>query len=412
MTFWILVTLMALTVAALLALSMLRARAAAEPAAAYDLRVYRDQLAGVDRDLARGVIDAADAERIRTEISRRILAADTQMRAEAEGAGQSRRKVGLAALVGAVVIVGGTMTLYSRLGAPGYGDLPLQLRLDIAQANRTDRPGQAEAEARVPPQPALQLEPDYADLLEKLRDTVAQRPDDIQGHMLLAQHEANTGNFQAAYAAKGRVIALLQGDASPQDFTEQAELMIRAAGGYVSPEAEAVLFEALRRDPEYGPARYYWGTMLAQIGRPDLAFNTWARTLQTAPAGTAWGQAIRDQIGELAMRAGVNDYTPPAPPADTASLPGPRREDVEAASEMDAETRAEMIRGMVTRLSTRLATEGGTPQEWGRLIGALAVLGETDRALAILEEARQVYAESADALVLIESAAQKAGLGE
>lgn len=411
MTFWILVTLMALTVAALLALSMLRARVAAEPAAAYDLRVYRDQLAGVDRDLTRGVIDAADAERIRTEISRRILAADAQMRAEADGAGQSRCKAGLAALVGAVVIVGGTMALYSRLGAPGYGDLPLQLRLDIAQANRTDRPGQTEAETRIPAQPAPQLEPGYADLLEKLRDTVAKRPDDIQGHMLLAQHEANTGNFAAAYAAKGRVIALLQGDASPQDFTEQAEMMIRAAGGYVSPEAEAVLFEALRRDPEYGPARYYWGTMLAQIGRPDLAFNTWARTLQTAPAGTAWGQAIRDQIGELAMRAGVTDYTPPAPPVTTA-LPGPRQEDIDAASDMDAQTRAEMIQGMVNRLSTRLATEGGTPQEWGRLIGALAVLGETDRARAILDEARQVYGESADALVLIESAAQKAGLGE
>lgn len=411
MTFWILVTLMALTVAALLALSMLRARVAAEPAAAYDLRVYRDQLAGVDRDLARGVIDAGDAERIRTEISRRILAADAQMRAEVEGGGQSLRKAGLGALLGAVVIVGGTMALYSRLGAPGYGDLPLQLRLDIAEANRTDRPDQGEAEARIPAHPAPQLDPGYAELLGKLRDTVAQRPDDIQGQMLLAQHEANTGNFAAAYAAKGRVIALLQGDASPQDFTEQAEMMIRAAGGYVSPEAEAVLFEALRRDPEYGPARYYWGTMLAQIGRPDLAFNTWARTLQTAPAGTAWGEAIREQIGELAMRAGVNDYTPPAPPADTA-LPGPRQEDVEAASEMDAETRAEMIQGMVKRLSTRLATEGGTPQEWGRLIGALVVLGDTDRARAILDEARQVYGESPEALVLIESAAQKAGLGE
>lgn len=46
-----------------------------------ELAIYRDQLAEVDRDLARGVLDPAEAERTRTEISRRLLAADASARA-------------------------------------------------------------------------------------------------------------------------------------------------------------------------------------------------------------------------------------------------------------------------------------------------------------------------------------------
>ncbi|MBD3765724.1 MAG: c-type cytochrome biogenesis protein CcmI, partial [Rhodobacterales bacterium] len=86
-TFWAAATAMAAAVAGLLALAMLRARAAAEPAAAYDLRVYRDQMAEIDRDLARGVIAPEDAERLRAEIGRRLLDADRALARATGGAG-------------------------------------------------------------------------------------------------------------------------------------------------------------------------------------------------------------------------------------------------------------------------------------------------------------------------------------
>ena len=41
---------------------------------AYNLAVYRDQLAEIERDIARGVLDPGDAEVARAEIGRRILA--------------------------------------------------------------------------------------------------------------------------------------------------------------------------------------------------------------------------------------------------------------------------------------------------------------------------------------------------
>ncbi|MEM9125800.1 MAG: c-type cytochrome biogenesis protein CcmI, partial [Pseudomonadota bacterium] len=90
MTFWVLTFLIALLIAVVLSRTLLRGRKDAGPSAAYDLRVYREQLASVDRDLARGVIGAADADRVRTEISRRILAADAQIQGQEAQTGPSR----------------------------------------------------------------------------------------------------------------------------------------------------------------------------------------------------------------------------------------------------------------------------------------------------------------------------------
>jgi cytochrome c-type biogenesis protein CcmH len=66
---------------------------------------------------------------------------------------------------------------------------------------------------------------------------------------------------------------------------------------------------------------------------------------------------------------------------------------------------------MVDQLSQRLATEGGPPEDWARLIRSLGVLGRRDEAGAILTEARAVHAGDATGLAAIEAAARDAGLG-
>ncbi|PHR85988.1 MAG: c-type cytochrome biogenesis protein CcmI [Moritella sp.] len=292
----------------------------------------------------------------------------------------------------------------------GYGDMPLAYRIAQAQERATDRPSQAQAEAGMPARPAEQLDEGYQTLVEQLRKTARERDNDAQGQALLTQHEANLGNFIAAYQAKQNYIRIMSGDVSAQDFTETAELMVMAAGGYVSPEAEQELRTALTLDGGNGPARYYWGLMLGQIGRPDMAYQIWSETLQTGPANAPWITGIQEQIGDMAYRAGV-DYTPITPsPAQGAPLAGPSAEDVASAQEMTAEDRQGMIRGMVTRLSERLASDGGSPEEWARLIGALGVLGESDQATAIYAEAVQTFAGNDAALALIASSAVQAGI--
>ncbi|MEV8466383.1 c-type cytochrome biogenesis protein CcmI [Fluviibacterium sp. DFM31] len=404
MMFWILTSALALASAVLLALALLRRPQAAPDRAEYDIAVYRDQLKGVERDLARGVITEEVAERTRTEVKRRILEADKARSARvAPGSAPRGATLGLIAVLG-IVLGGGSFAAYLKLGAPGFGDLPLKTRIENARTLRETRPSQSEAEARTEPLTGLpERDPQFVKLVEQLRTTVADRPDDPRGFELLANNEAALGNFTAAHKAQARLIELRGTDATATDYVTWADLMVIATNGYVSPEAEAALNETLKRDPHNGPARYYIGLMHAQTGRPDMAFRIWKPLMEESTPDAPWLPAIRGQIEELAFRAGI-DYRL----AEVAPLAGPSAEDMDAAAEMSPEERMEMIRTMVEGLSERLASEGGTPSEWARLITALGVLGETGRANAIYAESQQVFDGNAPALNELAEAARRA----
>lgn len=406
MVFWAI----SLCLAAIAALTLVRALARDDADdgkdVPHDIRVYRDQLREVDRDLARGVVTEAEAEAIRTEVSRRLLDADKAGKPHEGSGADGRGRPRLASILVALLVVGGGTGLYSLLGQPGYQDLPLDRRIALAEEIRATRPAQADAEATATPAPAQGAEADasYVALIEQLRTAVAERPEDLEGVQLLARHEARLGNFQAAHAAQAQVIALKGGTATAQDFVDHAELLITAAGGYVSPEAEAALAAALLRDPAHHVARYYSGLLAIQTGRPDIGFRLWQRLLADSPEGAPWLPPIQSQIGELAELAGA-DFFP------SALSPGPTSEDVAAAEDMDADAQMAMIEGMVSGLAERLATEGGTPQDWARLIQAYGVLGRTEQARAIWREAQATFpADVVETTIL--GAAQAAGLAQ
>lgn len=405
MLFWIITGCLTLVVVATLVRALLRGSADSRPAAAYDLDVYRDQLKEVERDLERGVVSPADAERAKTEVSRRILAADAALQ-DAQSTTATGRSGPILAALTAVVVVSGAFVLYLQLGAPGYGDLALSDRIEAAQIMREERPDQGAAEASIPDQPPpADTTPDYVALVERLREAVAQRPDDMRGFTLLSQSEARLGNFATAHAAQARVIELKGAEATAADLSEYADLMILAAGGYVSPEAEQVLERTLSMDPTDGPARYYYGLMMAQTGRPDTALRIWDQLLREGPIDAAWIPPIDAQIEDMAMRAGV-DYARPA----MGTGRGPSAADIEAAGDMSPAERMEMIQGMVAGLSDRLATDGGPVEDWAQLISALGVLGERDRAAAIFENAMEVFGTDPAAVDLLNRTADRVGL--
>ncbi len=390
---------------------------AADPDGTADMRLYRGQLAGIDRDRARGVIADDEAGRLRTEIARRLLDADRRVAAAGGSAGPGARWPVAAAVAAAM---GLTVAGYLWLGAPGYPDLPIAERIARAAEIAATRPGQVTAQG---PAPALRDpdSPQDAALIAKLRDAVAARPDDLQGHLLLAEQESALGNAIAAAGAQARAVTLMGDAATARDHAVLSDLYVRAAGGYVSPEAEAAARAALARDAGNGTARFYIGLAEAQTGRPDLAFAIWRDLLESSPPAAPWVPVIRDRIGFLAAASGV-DYAPPDMPqaeaaapgaaAPGAQGPGPTAGDVAAAAGMSPEDRQAMIRGMVQGLADRLATEGGPASDWARLIAALGVLGETDRARAIWTEAKGVFAASPDDLAAVTAAARQAGVAE
>lgn len=408
LSFWLTATVITATVVAILLRAVARgAQSQVSSRAASDVTVYRAQLEEVERDVARGVIGKEDAERVHAEIARRLIAADKAQAAETH----TQRKGPMSVAMGLIAVaVAGSVISYWWLGAPGYGDMALKDRIAFAEEVRQSRPDQAAAEASLPPFVApADMDPRYEELLTQLRATVSQRPDDIQGHILLAQQERRIGNFRDAKEAQRQVLTLKGAAVTAQDLADLGELQVLAAGGYVSPEAEMSLRAALAQDPANGVARYYLGLMLTQTGRPDQAFRIWDGLLRAGPPDAPWIPPIAAQIEDLAQLAGVR-YS--MPEIGGSALRGPSATDVENAQSMSPAERMEMIGGMVAGLSERLATEGGPATDWARLISSLGVLGEQQRAAAIYANAVDVFAGDDAALDLINQAGQDAGVAE
>ncbi len=413
MTFWLIALGMTIAVALLVLLPLIRAGGTPEgPEVDPDMQVYRDQLAEVDNDLARGVMSEDEAQRIRTEVARRLLEAD-KAAAGRRGFRRAPRAVNIAVtIVGIAVVLGGSAALYRWVGSPGYPDLPLAKRDAILAEQRANRPTQEEIESQVSrTNPALdKIDPKYVALVEKLRKAVARRPNDLRGQELLTQHEARLGNFVAAHKAKAKVISIKGKDATADDYADLAELMIVAANGYVSPKAEQALADALKRDPRNPRARYYSGLFFLQTDRPDKTYALWSGLLDEGPPNAPWIRPIRGQIAEVARLAGIRPPVSKAPFAGGA--PGPTAEQMQAASQMSASDRQDMIKSMVGRLSDRLASEGGTPGEWVRLIRAYGVLGDKDKAAQAFKDATAAYGQDSAAMQQIKAAAQGAGVAE
>ncbi|MHA3913819.1 c-type cytochrome biogenesis protein CcmI [Halovulum sp. GXIMD14793] len=392
--FWAIAITASLFSAGLLLRPVLRGNDA--PAARPDIDVYRDQLAEVDSDLARGVITEAEAEALRTEVKRRLLAAaDTSRTVTGRGA------VWPAVLVTGIALTGG-LVAYAFVGEPARPDRPLALRIAEAEAARANRPSQAEAEAFIAQNaqnlPPVEVDEQHVKLLSDLRTILAQKPN-LTGQRMLARNLAMLQKFSEAREAQQDALELAGEAATAKDHVDLAEYMILAANGYVSPEAEAALRQSLKISPQDPRSRYYSGLLAAQSGRPDLTWNLWTRLLQEGPADAPWNQAIRGQLPEIAETLGLN-------------ASGPSAEDIEAASDMPQQDRAAMIEAMVDGLAERLSQEGGPPEDWARLIRARAVQGRTEQANAIWQEAQSTFADNPDGLALINQTAEAAGLAE
>ena len=402
MVFWGVSVLLILLAVAGLCWPLFRGRGEAASRAEHDMQVYKDQLREIERDLARGVLEPAEAEATRTEVSRRLLGAAEQAE-KLTGAAHSPVGVsrGLAAGM-ALFLFLATAGLYLQIGASGRLDQPLQARIEQAQAERAARLSQADAEARMAEldQPGPEVSEDYLALVNKLREAMKERPDEVQGLRLLGQHLPRIGEWAEAAVVQRRLIEILGAAATGDDYADLAEDLIIAAGGYVSPEAEDTLETGMQLDPSNPRIRFYAGHALLQSGRPDLTYSLWTRLLEEGPEDAPWVLAIREQITDVAAAIGA-----PVPR-------GPNAEDIEAAGQMSEGDRQQMIETMVATLAERLGREGGPPEDWAQLIRAYGVLGETGKASAIWNEARETFADNPTALNLIRRAARDAEVAQ
>lgn len=407
--FWAVALALAALVASVLVAALRRpAEAAPDAGIGANLSVYRDQFAEIERDLARGTIGPDEAARLRAEVGKRLLEADrarartgavTAEVPEARGGAVPARAGSLAlvaALVVAVILPGG-VAAYWALGAPGYPDMALAPRLAALDAGIANRPSQEAELARIgQPRDAAADQALLAELAG-LTDAKALRD------RFRAAFEA--GDFHASVRVQERLLAVLGSAAGSNDHANLALALVAEAGGYVSPEAEAALRSSLQADMTNELSRYLVGEMFLQGGRFDQAFRFWRPLAEEGNPAAPWTASIRERIGTVAELAGIR-YALPAASGGA----GPTAGDIAAAGEMSPEDRQAMIEGMVAQLSDRLATEGGSVEEWNRLIRSLAVLERLPEAQTIYDEAKAKFQGRPAELSFLRLAAVESGL--
>jgi cytochrome c-type biogenesis protein CcmH len=143
------VALVGLTMLALavLLVPLLLRRQRSEVREGYNLAVYRDQLAEIDRDLARGLLNTEQAEAARAEIGRRILALP---RAPATP-GSAATTPFVIATIAVLLLPFAAWLLYARLGSPDLPDQPFAERAAAAKpvAEAAPHPDSGEAAAQI-----------------------------------------------------------------------------------------------------------------------------------------------------------------------------------------------------------------------------------------------------------------------
>jgi len=355
MSFWIAAAaLMGLTSLALLSALGRSVDAAAD----HDRRFYEAQIREIDRQVSLRLIGETEAEAARTEAARRLLTASRDDRPPV-GDGRSGRRI--AALAVLVLIPAITLPLYLLRGAPDLPSFPLASR---------------EREA-----PAAGGGLDIAAALQQIETHLAKNPEDGRGHEVVAPVYLRAGRFADAARAYGAALRILGPTADRQ--TNLGEALVFQNNGVVTAEARAAFEAAVAAEPKHIKGRFFLALAARQDG--DLA------------KAVDLLSYLRDDLPDSPLKAEIGREI-------EAMGAMPKGGEVIAALPVDDQVAA--IRSMVEGLAQRLASTGGSAQEWARLIRALTVLKETDRARTILGEARQKFAAEPDDLKRIEEAGQ------
>lgn len=323
----------------------------------HDLEVYRDQLAELDRDAARGLIQPADAEQARAEIARRIIRLDSgeagkprAVRLPAAG-----RLLGAAAVLVVPLVSWG---LYGMLGSPDIPSQPLQERLAQNPADST-----------------------VDELIARAEAHLTANPQDGRGWDVLAPVYLRMGRYDQAVTAYRNAIRLLGSTADRE--AGLGEAITDAGSGVVSAEAQQAFERALRLEKDYPKARFYLATGLVQDGKMAEAAAAWKDMLAALPPDSPWRKPTEEALAETRRRMNAVGADKPAP--------GPTQQDMDAAASMEPADRKAMIETMVAGLDEKLRQNPHDAEGWKRLLRSYLVLGRND-------EARSALARGLDAL--------------
>lgn len=323
---------------------------------AADAAFYRARIDEIDAELLRGGLDKDDADSAKALAARRLLAT-----APAEVAAASSPVVRkIAALLVTLTIPAIALGLYAKIGRPNLPDMPLQARTSA---------------------PAAQ--PDLPAVVGKMEAYLAAQPTDGHALELMAPAYLRMGRYDDAVNAIKKAIDIL--GATPDRLVSYAEALSYANDGVVSPDAVDQLEHALALDPKNLQARYFLGLAAAQHDDRDKARAVWTAMLGEMPEGS---RARQDVLDKLALLDAPLDGGPGTAPQSAAAA---------TVAAQPADEQQKTIHAMVDRLAQRLAAQGGSAEEWMRLVRTYKVLNEPANAQKAYDQARKALSADSPA---------------
>jgi len=277
----ILLIFLALTIAAMTTLTLPLLRVKTIIASdKQEMAVYRAQLAEVDSDIKRGLVTKAQAENIRTEIHRRMLAVD----ATGHGKPFTRTAHKVFATLIIVMLPAAALVLYIILGAPALPGKPFPARLK---------------------------DPEYilATMIKQTQQKLNQSPSQ-EGYRHLAEAFYMMRSYPAATDAYQKAIDL--GDTSALTRSEMGESIVLANGGMVTLDALTDFNQALKRDHKDVRARFYIGLAAAQNKDFKKAVSIWKGLQKDSSSDASWSDIVNQHIDIYAKEGGFDPAVIPA----------------------------------------------------------------------------------------------------
>jgi len=445
MNLWIILTAITTVVAVWAVIPFLRRADAAEPSneLAKSSAVYRDRLRQIDAELKAGVINEADVQATRVETAGRLVLAEREEQAKAGPAQMGNRSFAAIAIVGVVAV--SSAILYAKINQPSRiqtarnaddvlagnrGALPARHPVISGNAARTQPSGAADAQGG-----GL---PTIEGMIERLAQRLKANPEDANGWRTLAWSYGAQGRFKEAASAYDEAIKR-----QPENgdlYGARGELLVRVGNGIVSLEAANLFEEALKRDKENPRARFFLGLRKEQAGDRVAALDDWIAILRRASPSEPWVRDLRERVEQTAaeIKVDLTGRLPAEWPAAQiggvgAGIPGVLQEEKRSGSQPGAPAGAnisgskaptaadgqrmaaaspedQMIRNMVDGLAARLEKQPRDFEGWSRLIRSRTVLGEMDKAKTALAKAREIFADTPEALGAIGATARELGL--
>jgi len=248
-------------------------------------------------------------------------------------------------------------------------------------------------------------ERDIGVLVARVEARLRANPDEGAGWDAIAPIYLGGQRYQDAAEAYREAIRLL--GPSGKRLSGLGQAIVLEQKGLVTEPARLALEEALKHDASLLEPRILLAISKEQEGNFEDALADWRDLLDRRKDDERWRAMVEQRIADAeAKRTGESAVARATP----APMAGPSAADIAAAQSMSPDDREAMVDQMVSRLATRLETNGDDLPGWLRLVRAYKVLGRSDDAKEALARAKGQFAGDAQAIKQLDTLAAELGL--